>query len=75
MRGCGWQARGMALKSFAQLFNELDASTATNAKVDALKRYFDQVIEADAACCLVELLDEFPVRQHLEWPASNEEPA
>ena len=37
------------MKRFAQLFNELDASTATNAKVDALKRYFDQVSDADAA--------------------------
>lgn len=37
------------MKRFAQLFNELDASTATNAKVDALKRYFDQASDADAA--------------------------
>lgn len=37
------------MKRFAQLFNELDASTATSAKVDALKRYFAQVDDADAA--------------------------
>ena len=37
------------MKRFAQLFNELDASTATNAKVDALKRYFDEATDADAA--------------------------
>lgn len=37
------------MKRFSQLFNELDASTATNAKVDALKRYFDEASEADAA--------------------------
>lgn len=37
------------MKRFSQLFNELDASTATNAKVDALKRYFDDASDADAA--------------------------
>jgi len=37
------------MKRFSQLFNELDASTATNAKVDALKRYFAQASDADAA--------------------------
>ncbi len=37
------------MKSFAQLFNELDASTATSAKVDALKRYFAAAAPADAA--------------------------
>lgn len=37
------------MKRFAQLFNELDASTATNAKVDALKRYFARASDADAA--------------------------
>lgn len=37
------------MKRFSQLFNELDASTATTAKVDALKRYFAQVDDADAA--------------------------
>lgn len=37
------------MKRFSQLFNELDASTSTSAKVDALKRYFAQVDDADAA--------------------------
>jgi DNA ligase-1 len=37
------------MKRFAQLFNELDASTATNAKVEALKRYYAQASDADAA--------------------------
>lgn len=37
------------MKRFSQLFNELDASTATTAKVDALKRYFAQAGDADAA--------------------------
>ena len=37
------------MKAFARLFNALDASTATSAKVDALKRYFAQAGAADAA--------------------------
>jgi DNA ligase-1 len=37
------------MRRFSQLFNELDASTATNAKVDALKRYFAQASDADSA--------------------------
>lgn len=37
------------MRRFAQLFNELDSSTATTAKVQALKRYFAQVDDADAA--------------------------
>ena len=37
------------MKHFARLFNELDASTATLAKVDALKRYFGAAAPADAA--------------------------
>lgn len=37
------------MRRFSQLFNELDASTATTAKVQALKRYFAQVDAADAA--------------------------
>src|SRR5438105_9769238 len=41
--------RGAGMKRFAQLFNELDSSTATSAKVDALQRYFAQASDADAA--------------------------
>ena len=37
------------MRAFARLFNELDASTATSAKVDALKRYFTVAAPADAA--------------------------
>jgi len=37
------------MNRFAQLFSELDASTATSAKVEALQRYFAQAAPADAA--------------------------
>jgi DNA ligase-1 len=37
------------MKRFAQLFAELDATTSTNAKVEALTRYFDQAPAHDAA--------------------------
>lgn len=37
------------MKRFARLFAELDASTATTAKVDALRRYFAEAAPADAA--------------------------
>ena len=37
------------MKAFADLFNALDASTATSAKVDALTRYFTSAAPADAA--------------------------
>ena len=37
------------MKAFARLFAELDASTATGAKVEALKRYFADAQPADAA--------------------------
>jgi DNA ligase-1 len=37
------------MKRFAHLYAELDASTATNAKVDALRRYFAQARAQDAA--------------------------
>ena len=37
------------MKRFARLFNELDTSTSTRSKVDALKRYFAIVDAADAA--------------------------
>ncbi|MBX3588519.1 MAG: ATP-dependent DNA ligase [Ramlibacter sp.] len=37
------------MKRFAQLFAELDATTSTNAKVQALQRYFAQVPAQDAA--------------------------
>ena len=37
------------MKQFSRLFAELDATTSTNAKVDALQRYFEQAAPADAA--------------------------
>ena len=37
------------MKRFAKLFNELDTSTSTRSKVDALKRYFAAANAADAA--------------------------
>ena len=37
------------MRQFAALFAELDASTATTAKVDTLKRYFAIADAADAA--------------------------
>ena len=37
------------MKQFAALFNALDASTATTAKVAALRAYFDAANDADAA--------------------------
>lgn len=37
------------MKAFARLYAELDASTATTAKVEALRRYFAQANAADAA--------------------------
>ncbi|MRD46245.1 ATP-dependent DNA ligase [Caenimonas koreensis DSM 17982] len=37
------------MRQFAQLFTELDATTSTNAKVEALQRYFDQADARDAA--------------------------
>ena len=37
------------MRRFAQLFAELDATTATSAKVEALKRYFAAAAPRDAA--------------------------
>jgi DNA ligase 1 len=37
------------MKRFSALFAELDATTSTNAKVEALQRYFEQAPAADAA--------------------------
>ena len=37
------------MKYFARLFAELDGTTSTNAKVDALQRYFDRTPARDAA--------------------------
>ncbi len=37
------------MKAFARLFTELDATTSTNAKVEALTQYFNDASAADAA--------------------------
>lgn len=37
------------MRRFARLFSELDATTSTNEKVEALTRYFDEVPARDAA--------------------------
>jgi DNA ligase-1 len=37
------------MEAFARLYAELDATTSTNAKLDALKRYFAAAVPADAA--------------------------
>jgi DNA ligase-1 len=37
------------MKQFSRLFTELDSTTSTNAKVEALQRYFAQASPADAA--------------------------
>ena len=37
------------MEAFATLYTELDATTSTNAKLDALKRYFSDAAPADAA--------------------------
>ena len=37
------------MQRFSRLYQELDATTATSAKVDALRRYFAQAPAADAA--------------------------
>jgi DNA ligase-1 len=37
------------MEAFARLYSELDATTSTNAKLDALKRYFAAAAPADAA--------------------------
>ncbi|HEY9239312.1 MAG TPA: ATP-dependent DNA ligase, partial [Burkholderiaceae bacterium] len=37
------------MRAFSRLFTELDATTATSAKVDALQRYFEVTAPADAA--------------------------
>ena len=37
------------MEAFARLYAELDATTSTNAKLDALKRYFEAAAPADAA--------------------------
>ena len=44
------------MKRFTQLFQEIDATTSTNAKVEALRRYFVEEVSANAVWALYLLL-------------------
>lgn len=62
------------MRRFAQLFAELDAATATNAKVGALARYFRDADPADAAWALFVLVGKkvprgVTTRQLRRWAA------
>lgn len=62
------------MRRFAQLFTELDAATATNAKVGALARYFREADPADAAWALFVLVGKkvprgVTTRQLRRWAA------
>ena len=60
------------MKRFAQLFEELDRTTRTSEKVDALERYFAEAPPADAAWAVHFLSGErpkrlLPVRRLAAW--------
>jgi DNA ligase 1 len=60
------------MKRFAELFEALDTTTSTLAKVEALARYFREAPPADAAWALYVLIGRRPkrllnVRQLVEW--------
>lgn len=44
------------MKRFTQLFQEIDATTSTNAKVEALRRYFTDEVPGNAVWALYLLL-------------------
>lgn len=50
------------MRSFARLYKALDSTTATRAKVDALRRYFTEAPAADAAWAVYFLAGERPRR-------------
>ncbi len=50
------------MKRLAQLFNELDSTTSTNAKVDALVRYFTDAPDADKMWTMAVLSGRRPPR-------------
>ncbi|HLF63227.1 MAG TPA: ATP-dependent DNA ligase [Saprospiraceae bacterium] len=50
------------MQRLAQLFNELDSTTATNAKVEALVRYFEDVPDTDKMWTIAMLSDRRPPR-------------
>jgi DNA ligase-1 len=60
------------MKRFARLFSEIDSTTRTNEKVDAMTRYFSEAAPADAAWAVYFLGGErprrlIPVRRLAEW--------
>ena len=60
------------MKRFAQLFSEIDATTRTNEKVDAMVRYFTEAKPEDAAWAVYFLSGGrpkrlVPVRRLAEW--------
>jgi DNA ligase 1 len=48
------------MRLFSRLFAELDATTSTNAKVEALQRYFEQAPARDAAWAVYFLAGDKP---------------
>lgn len=50
------------MKQFTELFIELDQTTKTNAKIDALVRYFEQAADDDKLWCMALLTDKRPPR-------------
>lgn len=50
------------MKRLVQLFNELDATTATNAKVDALVRYLEDVSDSDKMWAIALFSGKRPAR-------------
>lgn len=50
------------MRAFAQLFTEIEQTTKTNAKVDALVRYFELVDEEDMLWCIAVLTGNRPKR-------------
>ena len=64
------------MKRFAKLFAEIDATTRTNAKVDAMVRYFSDVDPADGAWAVHFLSGERPkrligVRKLVDWATAE----
>ena len=52
----------MSMKRWARLFKELDSTTSTNAKVDALARYFEDVDDRDKVWTIALLSSRRPPR-------------
>ena len=50
------------MKAFAELYTDIDETTRTNAKVDALAHYFSAADEKDAVWCVALLIGKRPKR-------------